>query len=93
MKLVGATDSFVRGPFIIESVLYALFASAITILIILPMIGVVSPYIDTFFAGYDFNMTQYVNAHLFQIFGLQIVLAFALAVLSSVAAIGRYLRV
>jgi cell division transport system permease protein len=31
MKLVGATDSFVRGPFMVEGVLYGVFAGLITL--------------------------------------------------------------
>ncbi|MBI3963923.1 MAG: FtsX-like permease family protein [Candidatus Kerfeldbacteria bacterium] len=93
MKLVGATDSFVRGPFIIESILYALIASIFTILILLPILGIASPFLDAFFEGFDLRVSVFVNAHLFEIFGVQILIALILSVVSSMAAVGRYLRV
>ncbi len=93
MKLVGATNMFVRSPFIIESFMYAIVAVAISVAILFPLLSIVGPYVDEFFKGYSFDLMVYFTSHLWQIIGLQLVFAGVLSFLSSSIAIGRYLRV
>ncbi|KKS73772.1 MAG: Cell division protein FtsX, partial [Candidatus Azambacteria bacterium GW2011_GWB1_42_72] len=45
MKLVGASNWFVRGPFIVEGVLHGVVASIISFMIVIPGIGVTSAII------------------------------------------------
>lgn len=93
MKLVGATNWFVRAPFILESLLYALIASVVTLLIILPLVGITAPFLDNFFAGYNFDFLGYFQAHFWSLFGVQLAIAVVLSMVSSMFAIGRHLRV
>ncbi len=93
MKLVGASDAFVRGPFIITSILYGLVASLLTTAILLPILSIANPWLRTFFAGYDINVVGYVHQHIWPILGLEVAVGCGLASLSSIFAIGRYLRV
>lgn len=93
MKLVGATNWFVRGPFILEGLLYAFIASVITMSILYPLAIVISPYIDSFFAGYSFDFLAFFLTNFWKIFGLQLVVSLVLNVLSSMVAITRYLKV
>ncbi|MBI2984566.1 MAG: ABC transporter permease [Candidatus Kerfeldbacteria bacterium] len=93
MKLVGASDAFVRGPFVVTSLLYGLLASLFTTIIFVPILTITNPFFSQFFAGYDVNILGYVQQHLWQILGLEVVVGCGLSVLSSLFAIGRYLRV
>jgi len=93
MKLVGASNRFVRSPFLVESLMYAIIAVLISIAILYPLLGVITPQINDFFEGYDFNLIDYFNSHLWQIIGLQLAFSVVLSVLSSSIAIGKYLRV
>ena len=93
MKLVGASDAFVRGPFIVTSFLYGFIASSIVLLIMIPILSVLNPLFSQFFAGYDINVLGYVRSHLWQIIGTEIGIASGLSVASAFFAIGRYLRV
>lgn len=93
MKLVGASDAFVRGPFVVTSLLYGLLASILTTLLLLPVLSVSNPWLHTFFAGYDINVFGYVQQHIWSILGVEIGLGVVLSTLSSLFAIGRYLRV
>ncbi|MFA5134569.1 MAG: ABC transporter permease [Patescibacteria group bacterium] len=93
MKLVGGTNWFVRAPFLVESLLYAVFAVIITLVILYPLLNVVAPQVDIFFEGYDFDLISYVSTHLWQIISWQLGCAIVLSILSSSIAIGRYLRV
>lgn len=93
MKLVGATDAFVRGPFIVTSLLYGLIASLLTTAILLPILSLANPWLRVFFAGYDINVVGYVHQHFWSILGLEVAVGCGLSALSSIFAIGRYLRV
>ncbi|MFH0804875.1 MAG: permease-like cell division protein FtsX [Patescibacteria group bacterium] len=93
MKLVGATNWFVRVPFLVESILYALFGVIICAAILYPLLGVIAPQINAFFIGYDLDIAQYFTSHFWQIVGWQLMFAVVLSMISSSIAIGRYLRV
>lgn len=93
MKLVGASDAFVRGPFVVTSILYGLLAGLLVTAILVPLLGVINPKLDIFFAGYDINVLGYVREHLWTILGLEMAVGCVLSGLSSLFAIGRYLRV
>jgi cell division transport system permease protein len=93
MKLVGASDAFVRGPFIVTSFLYGFLASVIVLALMIPILSVFNPFFAQFFAGYDINVLGYVQSHIWQVIGVEIGVASGLSVVSSFFAIGRYLRV
>lgn len=93
MRLVGAQNMFIRLPFVLESVLYGILASVVTILILFPLLSAVSPYIDSLFEGYDFNMFEYFTANFWAMLGLQILISIVISVISGMIAISRYLRV
>lgn len=93
MKLVGATNWFIRSPFLLESVLYGIISAIIAIAIFYPLLGVVSPQVSNFFEGYNFNLISYFNGHFLIFFGFLILCAILLSVVSSAIAIGRYLKV
>lgn len=93
MKLVGATNWFVRAPFLIESLIYAFLGVIITIALLFPLLGVISPQINDFFEGYDLNIITYFNDNIIRIVSMQIAFVVILSIISSSIAIGRYLRV
>jgi cell division transport system permease protein len=93
MKLVGASNGFVRAPFLVESLLYAVLSVAICLAIMYPLLGVVAPQVNSFFAGYDMNLVDYFGSHFWNILGLQFLFAIILSMFSSGIAIGRYMKV
>lgn len=93
MKLVGATNWFIRAPFILESILYAVCASALALGLLWVIISAASPYINAFFLGYNFNLNTFFYANLWFIFAAQLFASLILAVGSSMISIGRYLKV
>jgi cell division transport system permease protein len=93
MKLVGASDAFVRGPFVVTSIIYGLIAALAVTGILIPLLTIINPKLQIFFAGYDINVLSYVRANFWAILGLEVVIGCALSAVSSLFAIGRYLRV
>ncbi len=93
MKLVGATNWFVRLPFVIEGVMYGLSATLITIIVLYPLLGFLQPYINGLLSGSDWQLLGYFNQHAIFIFGCELLAISLLNVLSALIATRRYLRV
>lgn len=91
MRLVGAPNWYIRFPFLIEGLLYGLFAAAITLGISYPSINYVSPKVAGYLPGSD--MFLYFQQHAWVIFGLLVACGVGLGVVSSFIAVRRYLKV
>ena len=91
MKLVGASNMFIRGPFIVEAVLYALIATIITLVIFYPATAWITKKTVFFFEG--MNINQYFVTHIFQLTGILLLSGVFLAVISSLLAVRKYLKV
>lgn len=93
MKLVGATNWFIRTPFIFEGVLYAFFASLLAGGILAIVVFSAAPYLNSFFTGYNFNLTVFFLQNFWLIALSQFVISLVLSVGSTMLSIGRYLKV
>src|SRR3989344_2135041 len=93
MKLVGATNWFIRGPFIIEAIFYGLIACVLVVLTVYPLIKFIQPYLNKFYLSSDFSIIKYFNQNFWQIFGLELIIIIVLNTLGSIIAIRRYLKV
>ncbi|KKW30192.1 MAG: hypothetical protein UY72_C0019G0009 [Candidatus Uhrbacteria bacterium GW2011_GWD2_52_7] len=93
MKLVGATDWFVRGPFLIEATLFAFIATVVMAGVTYAALTAAEPHLMTFFTGVDVALVDYFVAHGAVIFGAQFVSLMLLGVLTTWFAMRRYLRV
>ncbi len=91
MRLVGASNFFIRGPFLVEGILGGLLASTATFAIFLGLTFVLSPPVTRFLSGYD--IFAYYYGHALQIFMLQLAVGVIVGMASSTIAIRRYLRV
>mgnify|MGYP000954195975 CR=1 FL=1 len=91
MKLVGASNMFIRGPFIVQAVLYALVATVGTLIIFFPATMWVTKKTVFFFEG--MNIHAYYVSHFFELaFGL-FLSGTILAVISSLLAVRKYLKI
>lgn len=93
MRLVGATNSFIQIPYIIEGMLYGIFASVISTIIIYPLIAHFSPKINEFFQITNIDTSIFISENLLFIIGAQMFLGVFLGVVSSLIAIRKYLSV
>ncbi|MFN7088672.1 MAG: cell division protein FtsX [Candidatus Paceibacteria bacterium] len=91
MKLVGASNWFVRGPFVIMGIMVSLIASVFTLVILWPSVLVLSPKISAFVPGT--NLYGFFTQNIFSIFLLQTVAGIVLGIVSSLIAINKYLKV
>jgi len=95
MKLVGASTWFIRAPHLISGIIYAFLGVAIIIIILYPFLGLIQPYLSSFFYGLDFevNILSYYNNNFFTIFGLEFLAAALVNLLASLIAVGKYSKV
>lgn len=92
MRLVGASSSYIRMPFVLEGVWIALIASALTIAILFGGIEALDPKLTAFFDGMDTGLKSffYQNAPLLiaaEVGGLSV-----LSAIVSWIAVGRYIK-
>ena len=93
MKLVGATNWFIRSPFILEAVFYGIIACLLAIGVLYPFLNFVQPYINNFFLTEEFDLAAYFNNNFWQIFGTELLVIIMLNIAGSIIAIRRYLKV
>ncbi|PJC65475.1 MAG: hypothetical protein CO020_00475 [Candidatus Colwellbacteria bacterium CG_4_9_14_0_2_um_filter_50_12] len=91
MRLVGASDMFIRGPYIVEGIIYGAIAAVVSIAVTTPLIYLISPYLKVFIPGLD--LAAYFTGNIFSIFGYQLLFGMVIGVVSSFIAIRRYLKV
>lgn len=93
MKLVGATNGFIRSPFILENIFSGIIACAIAVSVIYFLLSLIQPHLNNFFAGVDVNLIGYFNSNFIVIFGSQLLGIIILNIISSSLALGKYLKV
>jgi cell division transport system permease protein len=94
MKLVGATNWYIRWPFILEGAFYGLISMVIASAVMILLLKFGSPYIDTYFEdiGTGFYQSLLSDTGII-ILCVQFVITIFVGVVSSTIAIGRYLKI
>ena len=91
MKLVGASNSFIRGPFLLEGALQGIIASFAAILILIPLVMWGSPRIESFIS--EISVSLYFWSHFWYILLYQTLFGIFLGIVSSFWAMNKYLKV
>ncbi|MBP9682374.1 MAG: permease-like cell division protein FtsX [Bacteriovorax sp.] len=89
MRLVGADNLYIRGPFVVQGIMYGVISSVVTILIFVPItlwLGAKMSY----FLGTD--LFNYYTSNLFWIFLVNFFFGIILGILSSTLAVRKYLN-
>lgn len=90
MRLVGASNMFIRGPFMLQGIMYGILAGVLALVILYPIVLWIGPQTEQFF---EFNIFTYFVNDFPTIFGTLIGSGVALGLISSILAVSRYLRV
>ncbi len=94
MRLLGATTWYIRGPFVVESIMYGVISALISVLLIHLLFVASSSALQASSLGLlDINYAgQYFSAHFRQLLTMQLVLGILIGAVSSIVATRRYLK-
>jgi len=96
MRLVGASNSYIRLPFAFEGIIYGLIASVVSILILFITLksipGIIVMPNGFLITGGQILMDSYLS-HFWKIFGIQVSVGSFLGIFGSWIAMRRYLKV
>jgi cell division transport system permease protein len=90
MRLVGASNMFIRGPFMLQGVMYGFVAGVLSLLTFYPLLMWLGPKTEAFF---EFNLFTYFVTNFGYIFLVLVGIGVVLGLVSSILAVARYLRV
>ncbi len=91
MRLVGAGNKFIRGPYIVQGMLYGVLAAVVSLIIAAPLVYAAAPYVTVLMPGLD--LAAYYLSHIGSLFLYQILFGIVLGTVSSVIAVSRYLAI
>lgn len=91
MRLVGASNMFIRGPYIVEGVIYGTLSAVFGTMVFLPITYFISPYLKIFIPS--MNLAQYFISNIFVLFSYQLLFGIGIGIISSLIAVRRYLKV
>jgi len=90
MRLVGGSNFFIRGPFLVEAALYGIFATIVSMLIIAPILYFISPYSNVLVP--ELNIWAFFMHNILTLVIYQLLIGIGLGLISSFFAMRRYLR-
>lgn len=90
MRLVGASNIYVRGPFVVMGIIYGVITAVLSMLMTAPVVFLSSPYVRLFVP--EMNLAEYFMSNLWVLFLYQLVFGVGIGVISSFIAIRRYMR-
>lgn len=90
MRLVGASTSYIQGPFLVLGVIYGVSAGILALLVLLPATYWLGGATENFFIG--LNLFSYYLRHFPQVFLIVIFSGVIIGAVSSALAIRKYLR-
>lgn len=94
MRLVGASDSFIKMPFVLEGIFYGFLATILSTILLRIGMLVLSPMMDKYL-GIDISskMTGLFSGNFLAIIGLELVVGIVIGVGCSLISMRKYLKV
>lgn len=90
MRLVGASEMYIRGPFVTVGIMYGLVSGLLTLLLLIPVAYYVGPI--TVSLGTGFDSWQYFTSNIWNIIGIIFASGVILGAVSSFLAVKKYLK-
>lgn len=93
MQLVGASWSFIRLPFLVESVMYVVIATIISTTVLFVGFRIIQSLAYQFLSITDYDLDRFLLDHLLKIIGWQLVTGLFISLISTVMSLRKYLKI
>jgi len=90
MRLVGANNNYIRGPFLFVGALYGAVSAVVALLLFYPILFWVNPFIEQMFF---LDLLAYYFSHSFSLLGITLLIGIFLGIVSSALATRKYLQI
>jgi cell division transport system permease protein len=90
MKLVGASNFFIRGPFLVEAGISGAISAVVATIISYPISYYISTKSLTFLGGFD--ILRYYESNVLLLFVILFIFSFIVSIISSFLATRKYLK-
>lgn len=91
MRLVGASTRYIKGPFVVNGLMYGVASTILSLLILLPMTYWAGPYTEGI--GTGINVFNYYLSHIFFLAFVLLLAGFIIGSVSSYLAVKKYLKI
>lgn len=91
MRLVGASEMYIRGPFVTVGIMYGVVSGLLTLIILYPIMYWAGPITESF--GTGLNIFSYFNHNFGYLFTVVIGTGVVLGTISSYLAVRKYLKI
>lgn len=93
MRLVGASQSYVKVPFYIEGAIYGISAATLAFLLLVLSASYFNSVSASYFRGFNLDAYGILMSHFFQVLLLQLLAGALLGIFSSAISIRKYVRI
>ncbi len=90
MRMVGAENKYIQGPFMIEGIVYGITSAILTLVLFVPITYWMTAHTQTFFGG--LSLFKYYGDNFFQFLVILLVVGILLGMISAWFAIRKYLK-
>jgi cell division transport system permease protein len=91
MRLVGASNFYIQGPFVVTGIITGVTASAIVLILLWPATWYAAANTTGWFGGFD--LSSYYAEHFLLVLSILVLSGLVLGAVASVLAINKYLKV
>lgn len=93
MRLVGASNWFIKAPFLLEMIFLSLIAVGLAAAIVYPMVAFIEPQLSVYFGADSAGLVDYFTQNGLLIFGGQFLALVVVTLFSTGLAMQKYLKV
>jgi cell division transport system permease protein len=93
MRLVGASNWFIKAPFLLEMMMLSLIAVGMTVAVMYPVLALIEPQFNVYFGTESVGLIDYFTENSLKIVGLEFLTLVLITMLSTSLAMRKYLKV